>query len=208
MVQERVAAESARMNAVLHKLGAPSLDGVDTWLQERDEQHARELAEKGRFEELYASERKARAELQAQMEQARKDAAERESTAAIERALMEAAARSVSPQQTSALLRNRVRYDEATRSVYAVDDHGHRITDGKGNYLGVNDLVDQFLTEHPHFAPAAPGRGGAGSANAAPDTVTSHSSTRLDGPVDKAKLGDSAYRAKVLEAVRQSLRGN
>lgn len=195
------------MNSVLSKLGAPNLDGVDTWLRERDEQHAKELAEKGRFEELYASERKARAELQAQMEQTRREASERESSAAIERALLEASARSVSPQQTSALLRSRVRYDEATRSVFVVDDHGHRITDGKGNYVGVGGLVEQFLSDNPHFAPAAPGRGGASHQQVAPDSVNHSTPTGLNGPLDTSKLGDAAYRAQAIDAVRRSLQG-
>lgn len=203
IVNERLASEKARLDQVLQKLGAPGLDGVDTWMQEREQKRAQELAEKGRYQELYESERKARAELQHQMEKTREEALHRTRESAIDRALLEAAAKSVAPKQVSALLRKRVKYDDVTAQVYVVDDQGHRITDGRGGYLDVPGLITQFLADNPHFAPAAPGRGAASTP--APDHVSGTTSASSEA-YDATRLTDAAYRQRAIEAVRRSLR--
>ena len=71
--------------------------------------------------------------------------------------------KAINAQQVSALLRNQVRLGE-TGEAEVTDSNGNvRYTDD-GMPMTVNDLVDSFLKENPHFVNAGPAGSGTGNA--------------------------------------------
>lgn len=60
----------------------------------------------------------------------------------------------VSPEQVSALLKNRVRLAEGG-SVEVLDTDGTLMYNDKGEHLTVSELVNDFLTTNPHFVRAS-----------------------------------------------------
>jgi hypothetical protein len=83
--------------------------------------------------------------------------------------LLSAAAeyRAVAPEQVKALLANQVRLNEHGE-VEVVDVKGSVRYNDKGEPLGVNDLVREFLDSNPHFVQAAPATTNTKSSIAAP----------------------------------------
>jgi len=63
--------------------------------------------------------------------------------------------RSVNPDQVKALLMNRVSLDEAGEPI-ALDTNGQPMYNDRGEAVGVDDLVQGFLNENPHFVAPAP----------------------------------------------------
>lgn len=80
----------------------------------------------------------------------------------------------VSPEQVSALLKNRVRLAESG-SVEVLDTDGTLMYNGKGEHLSVSELVSDFLTTNPHFVRASVGgtgsKGSVGGSTPKPTSV-------------------------------------
>lgn len=209
IVQERIArakeAERQRADEKLRKLGIDGLDKVDEYAAEQQRKREEQLAKEGKYEELYAAERKRAEELEQTYKQRLEAIQQREVDSRIERELIAAASSSVNPQQVVALLKSRVRYDADTQSTYVVDEHGNRLTDGSGGYVTTTKLVQDFLSQNPHFAPAAGGRGaGQPGTGRVTDQAAGDGAGSLNN-IDKTKLEDPEYRAKVYARLRSEL---
>jgi len=63
--------------------------------------------------------------------------------------------RSVNPEQVKALLMNRVSLDDEGHPV-ALDANGQPMYNDRGVAVGVDELVQTFLNENPHFVSPAP----------------------------------------------------
>lgn len=92
--------------------------------------------------------------------------------------LLETAAkfRAVKPEQVRDLLRNNVRLDETGEPV-VVDTQGKVKYSDKGTPITVQDLVQSFLNENPHFVQPTP-----------TTTVTKSSHTANQSKIDVSKL--------------------
>jgi hypothetical protein len=93
--------------------------------------------------------------------------------------LLSAAAqfRAVAPEQVKALLANQVRLNQEGE-VEVVDTKGSVRYNDRGEALGVEDLVREFLDSNPHFVAATP---------ATANTKSSHASTAVN-QLDLSKL--------------------
>ena len=112
----------------------------------------------------------------------------------VDSALMSAATKhnAVSPDQVTALLKNRVRLsDDRVAEVIGEGSEAPRYND-KGELLTVDELVQEFLTANPHFVRASGGgagsKGNAGGATSKPQTVEDMLDTWTSG-------GKEAYGA-------------
>lgn len=102
----------------------------------------------------------------------------------------------INPQQVVALLKSNIRLGEGG-DVEVLDTEGNvRYTDA-GTAMGVDDLVDEFINQNPHFKSAGPS--GSGSRSAVADSVGSQ-----PGKVDPSKLNmnDPKDRAIYKEYMR------
>ena len=109
----------------------------------------------------------------------------------VDGALLNAASagRAVNPQQVVQLLKNKTKLNEVG-DVEVLDDSGNvRYTD-QGVAMTTNDLVNEFLTQNPHFISAGPTGSGAqsniaNSSNATPGQVDV-SSLNMNNPEHRA----------------------
>jgi len=63
--------------------------------------------------------------------------------------------RSVNPEQVKALLMNRVSLDDEGHPI-SLDANGQPMYNDRGESVGVDELVQSFLNENPHFVAPAP----------------------------------------------------
>lgn len=154
--QEEVNAILARTKSQLEKkfqskyedLGDP--DELRSLKQEHERRKTEESVKRGEFEKVLQDlAAKKDAEIQ------RRDQIIREYR--VDTPLVNAAARfrAVAPEQVKALLKNQVRLN-AQGEVEVTDDSGQVAYNDKGQPLGVDDLVQEFLNKNPHFVQPTP----------------------------------------------------
>lgn len=176
-------------------------DDLQEFVEKQQEKKRKQKEEQEKFRELYQQEKEERERL---LEEKNQEIERLQSTwqqEKVQRALSQAATDAVNPSQVTALLQNRIQLDD-NNNPYPVDENGQRITDGNGEYLTVEQYVDQWLDDNPHFRRAAGGKGGnsrpgAGGA-AAPDTG--------DFDLERA-LNDQEYAVEHREKLGQLVKG-
>ena len=79
----------------------------------------------------------------------------------INKALLSSASknRAINPDQVVELLKNNIKLNE-TGGVEIVDKNGIARYNGKGELLTTDELVNEFLTQNPHFVTATPSGSG------------------------------------------------
>lgn len=134
-----------------------------------DVAHYREMVEAKEAEEMEAQ--KARGEFEKVLQEtvAKKDTAiqtlqQELHSIKVDGALLNAAStnRAVNPQQVVALLKNNIRLG-TTGDVEVTDADGNVRYNESGVAMGVNELVNEFLSTNPHFVQAGPNGSGAQS---------------------------------------------
>ena len=175
IVGERLAREKAAEAKRLKGLGYDSWEALEASRKtqseaasEAEKKRAEELLAQSKFQPLYEAEKKKReereAELTRQLTESQTLAQQSISAMRAERMQREivaaaSAAGAVAPDQIAALLTSRVTVDE-TGALAVLGADGKPATDGKGNALGIAQLVAGFMADNPHFARAASGQGG------------------------------------------------
>jgi len=173
IVRERLDRERKRFEK---KYGDVDIDRYRELTQREEDERIEQQKQRGEFEEILkntvAKKDTAISELQRQLTEIKVDGS-----------LLNAASsrRAINAQQVSALLRNQVRLGE-TGDAEIVDNNGNvRYTDA-GTAMTVDDLVDSFLKENPHFVSAGPN--GSGSQSNVSDT----GSRKGMGNIDPSQL--------------------
>lgn len=196
-----------KADEALAKVGVKGgLAGLDQHLQQQTEAQKAALASTNQYQTLYEQEKAEKARLLAEKDAEVKTLKAQRESDHIDRELLKASTKAISPDQVATLLRGRVRFDPQTSTTYTVDEMGNRLTDGKGEYLSVDDLVDAFLAKNPHFQRAAGGQGAGGQQNGRPPA----SGMGGGGPdaslgFDPGQLSDVEYAIKNQDKVRAAI---
>jgi hypothetical protein len=165
IVSERLARERKKFEK--------KFDGVDVeeakrLLAEKEQAELERQKERGEFEEVL---KKTVAKKDEELNSYKQKLQE----TLVDGALLNAASKNnaVSPEQVSALLKNKVKLSDGG-TVEVLDDNGTPRYNDKGELLSVNELVSDFLTANQHFVRAT--TGGAGSAGNAGGSTPKHQS--------------------------------
>jgi len=172
IVRDRLDRERKRFEK---KYGDVDIDRYRQLTQREEDERIEQQKQRGEFEkilqETVAKKDQQYQELQRQLTEIKVDGS-----------LLNAASsnRAINAQQVSALLRNQVRLGE-TGEAEVTDSNGNvRYTDD-GMPMTVNQLVDSFLKENPHFVAAGPSGSGTSSA-------TESASRKGMGNIDPSQL--------------------
>lgn len=174
------------------KLSGIDLDEAQRLLQEKEAAEIERQKERGEFEQVL----KKTVEKKEQEITTYKQKLEQ---TLVDGSILNAASKNnaVSPDQVSALLKNRVRLSEGG-SVEVLDDNGTPRYSDSGDLLTVDQLVGEFLTANPHFVKASAGgtgsQGNAGGSTPKPQSVEDMLANWDNG-------GKAAY-AKIMRAKR------
>ena len=170
IVKQRLAKERA---SIFKKLDVDDLDTAINAVKTQKEAEEKSKIQKGEFEKL----------LKEKSEEYRKKIGNLESELRdikINKALLSSASknRAINPDQVVELLKPTLRLNE-TGSVEVLDKNGIARYNGKGEALTTDELVQEFLTQNPHFVSATPS--GSGS-------VSNVDRTELSKPINLSDL--------------------
>ena len=170
IVKQRLAKERA---SIFKKLDVDDLDTAINAVKTQKEAEEKSKIQKGEFEKL----------LKEKSEEYNKKVSNLESELRdikINKALLSSASknRAINPDQVVELLKPTLRLNE-TGSVEVLDKNGIARYNGKGEALTTDELVQEFLTQNPHFVSATPS--GSGS-------VSNVDRTELSKPINLSDL--------------------
>ena len=151
IVKQRLAKERA---SIFKKLDVDDLDTAINAVKTQKEAEEKSKIQKGEFEKL----------LKEKSEEYNKKVSNLESELRdikINKALLSSASknRAINPDQVVELLKPTLRLNE-TGSVEVLDKNGIARYNGKGEALTTDELVQEFLTQNPHFVSATPSGSG------------------------------------------------
>ena len=139
---------------ILKDIGTDNLDNAKIALKEKEQQEIERKKQRGEFEDLLKEQaekfNEEKTSLQKQLEQIK-----------INDSLVNAASknRAINPEQVTNLLRNKVRLNEDGRVEILAENNQPRYN-SKGELLSVDDYVQEFITQNPHFQSATPSGSG------------------------------------------------
>ena len=150
-IKSRLARERAKM---YQELGTDNLEQAKSALKEKEEQEIERKKQRGEFEDLLKQQadkfNQEKTALQKQLEQIK-----------INDALVNSAVKNkaINPEQVTNLLRSKVKLNEDGRVEVLAENNQPRYN-SKGELLSVDDYVQEFITQNPHFQSATPSGSG------------------------------------------------
>ena len=159
VVKERLARERSKL---LKKYEGVDVEKYNTLIQEQEAKEQEEQAKRGEFEKVLKSTVEKKDSVISQLQNELQNIK-------VDGNLLNAASsrKAVNPQQVVRLLKDQVRLTESGE-VEVLDESGSARYTDKGTAMGVEELVEDFLTSNPHFKMANPG--GTGSTSNVADT--------------------------------------
>ena len=139
---------------ILKDIGTDNLDNAKIALKEKEQQEIERKKQRGEFEDLLKEQadkfNEEKTSLQKQLEQIK-----------INDSLVNAASKNkaINPEQVTNLLRNKVRLNDDGRVEILAENNQPRYN-AKGELLSVDDYVQEFITQNPHFQSATPSGSG------------------------------------------------
>jgi len=139
---------------ILKDIGTDNLDNAKVALKEKEQQEIERKKQRGEFEDLLKEQadkfNEEKTSLQKQLEQIK-----------INDSLVNAASKNkaINPEQVTNLLRNKVRLNDDGRLEILAENNQPRYNT-KGELLSVDDYVQEFITQNPHFQSATPSGSG------------------------------------------------
>jgi acylphosphatase len=150
-IKSRLARERAKM---YQELGTDNLDQAKSALKEKEEQEIERKKQRGEFEDLLKQQadkfNQEKSQMQKQLEQIK-----------INDALVNSAVKNkaINPEQVTNLLKGKVKLNEDGRVEVLAENNQPRYN-SKGELLSVDDYVQEFITQNPHFQSATPSGSG------------------------------------------------
>ena len=150
-IKSRLARERAKM---YQELGTDNLDQAKSALKEKEEQEIERKKQRGEFEDLLKQQadkfNQEKSQMQKQLEQIK-----------INDALVNSAVKNkaINPEQVTNLLKTKVKLNEDGR-VEVLAENSQPRYNSKGELLSVDDYVQEFITQNPHFQSATPSGSG------------------------------------------------
>jgi DNA-directed RNA polymerase subunit N (RpoN/RPB10) len=150
-VETRLAKER---KSVLNKLGVDNLDVAIQSVKTQKELEEKQKIQKGEFEEIIKTKTQEWQKEKAQLESQLKDIK-------INKALLASASKNkaINPEQVVELLKSHIQLNESGNAEI-LDSKGIARYNNKGELFSTDDLVEEFLTQNPHFVSATPGGSG------------------------------------------------
>ena len=147
IVKQRLAKERA---SIFKKLDVDDLDTAINAVKTQKEAEEKSKIQKGEFEKLLKEKSEEYGKKIGNLESELRDIK-------INKALLSSASknRAINPDQVVELLKPTLRLNE-TGSVEVLDKNGIARYNGKGETLTTDELVQEFLTQNPHFVSATP----------------------------------------------------
>jgi len=154
-LEDAVKARLAReRHKIYQELGTDNLEVAKSALKEKEEQEIERKKQRGEFEDLLKQQaekfNQEKTALQKQLEQIK-----------INDALVNSAVKNkaINPEQVTNLLRSKVKLNEDGRVEVLAENNQPRYN-SKGELLSVDDYVQEFITQNPHFQSATPSGSG------------------------------------------------
>ena len=170
IVKQRLAKERA---SIYKKLDVEDLDTAINAVRSTREAEEKQKIQKGEFEQILKEKSEEFNKKYTSLESELKDIK-------INKALLSSASknRAINPDQVVELLKNNIKLND-TGGVEIVDKNGIARYNSKGELLTTDELVNEFLTQNPHFVTATPS--GSGS-------VSNVDRTELNKPLNLSDL--------------------
>ena len=151
IVERRLAKERGSM---YKKLGVDDLDIAVTAVKTQKEAEEKQRIQKGEFEEILKSRTQEHQKEKTQLENQLKDIK-------INKSLLSSASKNkaINPDQVVELLKGNIKLNE-TGNVEILDNNGIARYNKSGELLSTDELVQEFLTQNPHFVSATPSGSG------------------------------------------------
>lgn len=154
-LEDAVKARLAReRHKIYQELGTDNLEVAKSALKEKEEQEIERKKQRGEFEDLLKQQaekfNEEKTALQKQLEQIK-----------INDALVNSAVKNkaINPEQVTNLLRSKVKLNDEGRVEVLAENNQPRYN-SKGELLSVDDYVQEFITQNPHFQSATPSGSG------------------------------------------------
>ena len=185
IVERRLAKERG---SLYKKLGVDDLDTAVNAVKTQKELEERQRIQKGEFEEILKSKTQEWNSERSNLEGQLKDIK-------INKSLLSSASKNkaINPDQVVELLNKNIKLNE-TGNVEILDKSGLARYNGNGELLTTDELVQEFLTQNPHFVSATPS--GSGSVSNVDRSELSKplnlSDLDMNNPTDRKKY--SEYR--------------
>ena len=151
IVERRLAKERGSM---YKKLGVDDLDIAVTAVKTQKEAEEKQRIQKGEFEEILKTRTQEHQKEKTQLENQLKDIK-------INKSLLSSASKNkaINPDQVVELLKGNIKLNE-TGNVEILDNNGIARYNKSGELLTTDELVQEFLTQNPHFVSATPSGSG------------------------------------------------
>ena len=151
IVKQRLAKERA---SIYKKLDVEDLDTAINAVRSTREAEEKQKIQKGEFEQILKEKSEEFNKKYTSLESELKDIK-------INKALLSSASknRAINPDQVVELLKNNIKLND-TGGVEIVDKNGIARYNSKGELLTTDELVNEFLTQNPHFVTATPSGSG------------------------------------------------
>ena len=187
IVKKRLAQERSQM---YKKLGVEDIDIAVNAVKTQRELEEKQKIQKGEFEEILKNKtqewHKERSNLESQLKDIK-----------INKSLLSSASKNkaINPDQVVSLLQPQIKLNESG-NVEILDSKGLPRYNNNGELLSTDELVQEFLTQNPHFVSATPS--GSGS-------VSNVDRTELNKPLNLSDLDmtNPNYRKKYAEYRKQ-----
>jgi hypothetical protein len=183
IVKQRLAKERA---SIYKKLDVEDLDTAINAVRSTREAEEKQKIQKGEFEQILKEKSEEFNKKYTSLESELKDIK-------INKALLSSASknRAINPDQVVELLKNNIKLNE-TGGVEIVDKNGIARYNSKGELLTTDELVNEFLTQNPHFVTATPS--GSGSVSNVDrtelNTTLNLSDIDMNNPADKKRYAE------------------
>ena len=170
IVKQRLAKERA---SIYKKLDVEDLETAIQAVQSQKQAEEKEKIKKGEFEQILKEKSEEYGKKISGLESELKDIK-------INRALLSSASknRAINPDQVVELLKSNIKLNE-TGNVEILDKNGIARYNNKGELLTTDELVNEFLTQNPHFVTATPSGSG---------TVSNVDRSELSKPFNLSEL--------------------
>ena len=151
IVERRLAKERGSM---YKKLGVDDLDIAVTTVKTQKEAEEKQRIQKGEFEEILKTRTQEHQKEKSELENQLKDIK-------INKSLLSSASKNkaINPDQVVELLKGNIKLNE-TGNVEILDKNGIARYNKLGELLTTDELVQEFLTQNPHFVSATPSGSG------------------------------------------------
>ena len=151
IVERRLAKERGSM---YKKLGVDDLDIAVTAVKTQKDLEEKQRIQKGEFEEILKTRTQEHQKEKTQLENQLKDIK-------INKSLLSSASKNkaINPDQVVELLKGNIKLNE-TGNVEILDNNGIARYNKSGELLTTDELVQEFLTQNPHFVSATPSGSG------------------------------------------------